>query len=96
MPGRYRGANEVSNCRPWIVEVAGDAGVGAIGCSGDAVEEALEEVGGGETFGEWEGLVAELGFGVKEDGFVGEVLAKESTVEVRAAFEEETEYVAFG
>ena len=96
MPGRYRAANEVSNCRPGVVEIAGDAGVGAKGCSVGAVEESLEEIGGGETFGEWEGLVAELGFGVEEDGFVGEILAKECTVEVRAAFEEDTEDVAFG
>jgi hypothetical protein len=78
------------------VEVAGDAGVGAVGCSGDAVEEPLEEVGGGDALGEGESLVAELGFGVEEDGFVGEVLAEEGAVELRAALEEEAEDVAFG
>ena len=82
--------------RPRVVEVAGDAGVSPVSGSGDAVEEPLEEVGGGETLGEGDGLVAELGFGVGEDGFVGQVLAEEGAVEVRAAFEEEAEDVAFG
>jgi hypothetical protein len=78
------------------VEGAGDTGVGAVGGSGDAVEEPLEEVGGGDALGEGESLVAELGFGVEEDGFVGEVLAEEGAVELRAALEEEAEDVAFG
>ncbi len=78
------------------MEVAGDGGVRTVGCSGDAVEGLLEEVRGGDTLGEGDGLIAEFGFGVDEDGFVDEVLAEESTVEVRAAFEEEAEDVAFG
>jgi hypothetical protein len=78
------------------VEVAGDAGVWAVGGSGDAVEGLLEEVGGGDAFGEGKGLVAQFGVGVDEDGFVGEVLAEESTVEVGTAFEEEADDVAFG
>jgi hypothetical protein len=81
---------------PGVVEIAGDAGVWTVICSGDAVEGLLEEVGGGEALGEGERLVAELGFGVDEDGFVGQVLAQEGAVEVRAAFEEEAEDVAFG
>ena len=47
---------------PRVSEVAGDAGVWAVGRSGDAVEEPLEKVGGGEALGEGEGLVAKLGF----------------------------------
>jgi hypothetical protein len=78
------------------VNVAGDADVWAEGGSSYTVERLLEEKGGGDALGEGEGLVAELGFSVEEDSFVGEVLAEESTVEVRAAFEEETEDVAFG
>ncbi len=78
------------------MEVAGDAGVGAVGGAGDAVEGLLEEVGGGDALGEGDGLVAELGFGVEEDGFVDEVLAEEGAVEVRAAFEQEAEDVALG
>jgi hypothetical protein len=60
------------------------------------VEEPLEEVGGREALGEGDGLVAELGFGVEENCFVGQVLAEEGAVEVRAAFEKEAEDVAFG
>jgi hypothetical protein len=82
--------------RPGVVEVAGDAGVGTIGSSGDAVEEPLEEVGGGDALREGKGLIAKLRFSVEEDGFVGQVLAKEGAVEVRAAFEEEAEDVALG
>jgi hypothetical protein len=78
------------------VDVAGDADVWAEGGSGEAVEGLLEEKRGGDALGEGEGLVAELGFGVEKDGFVGEVLTEESTVEVRAAFEEKAEDVAFG
>jgi hypothetical protein len=81
---------------PGVVEVAGDAGVRAVVRSGDAVEEPLEEVGGGEALGEGEGLVAELGFGIEEDGFVDQILAQEGAVEMRAALEEEAEDVAFG
>ena len=78
------------------MEVAGDGGVRAEGGSGDAVEGLLEEIGGGDALGEGEGLVAKFGFGVEEDGFVGEVLAQEGAVELRAALEEEAEDVAFG
>jgi hypothetical protein len=78
------------------VEIAGDAGVCAVGCSGDAVERLLEEVGGGDALGEGEGLVAQFGFSVDEDGFVYEVLTQERAVELGAAFEEEAEDVPFG
>jgi len=78
------------------VDVAGDADVWAEGGSGEAVEGLLEEKGGGDALGEGEGLVAKFGFGVEEDGFVGEVLAEECAVEAGAAFEEEAEDVAFG
>ncbi len=44
--------------RPWVVEVAGDAGVGAVVGAGDAVEGLLEEVRGGDALGEGDGLVA--------------------------------------
>ena len=71
------------------MEVAGDTGVWAIGGAGDAVERLLEEIGGGDALGEGQSLVAKLGFGVDEDGFVDEVLMEECTVEVGAAFEEE-------
>jgi hypothetical protein len=81
---------------PGVVKVTGDAGVRTVGGSGDAVEEPLEEVGGGEALGEGDGLVAKLGFGVEEDGFVGQVLTEEGAVEVGAALEEEAEDVAFG
>ncbi len=78
------------------MKVAGGAGVRAVCGSGDAVERLLEEVGGGDALGEGEGPVAQFGFGVEEDCFVDQVLMEESTVEVRAAFEEEAEDVAFG
>jgi hypothetical protein len=86
----------VSNCRPWVVKVAGDGGVGAIGGLGDAVEVLLEEIGGGDALGEGDCLVPEFGVGVDEDDFVDKVLAEEGTVEVIAAFEEEAEDVALG
>jgi hypothetical protein len=78
------------------VEVAGDAGISTVGGSGDALEKAFEEIGGGEALGEGEGLITELGFGVEKHGFVGEVLAEEGAVEMGAAFEKEAEDVAFG
>jgi hypothetical protein len=81
---------------PGVSEVAGDAGVRTVASASDAVERLLEEIGGGEALGEGEGLVAKLGFGVDEDGSVGQVLAEEGAVEMRAAFEEEAENVAFG
>jgi hypothetical protein len=77
------------------VEVAGDAGVWAVGGAGDAVKRLLEEVGGRDALGEGESLVAKLGFGVEEDGFVDEVLVEKCTVEAGAAFEQEAEDVAF-
>ncbi len=81
---------------PGVSEVAGDANVRTEGLSSDAVERLLEEVRGGDALGEGEGLVAKLSFGVDEHGFVGQVLAEEGAVEVRAAFEEEANDVAFG
>ena len=56
----------------------------------------LEEVGRGEAFGEGDGLVAKLGLGVEEDGFVDEVLAEEGSVEVGAALEQDAKDVALG
>lgn len=41
-------------------------------------------------------MCAQFSFGVEEDGFVYKVLAEEASVEVSAAFEEETQDVAFG
>jgi len=41
-------------------------------------------------------LIAEFCWGIEEDGFVDEVLAEERAVEVRTAFEEDAEDVAFG
>ena len=64
------------------MEVAGDGGVWTVGGSGDAVEGLFEEVGRGDALGEGDGLIAEFGFGVDEDGFVDEVLAEECAVEV--------------
>ena len=78
------------------MEVAGDAGVWAVGGAGDASERLLQEVGGGDALGEGNGLVAEFGLGVEQDGFVDEVLAEEGAVEVRAALEQEAEDVALG
>jgi len=40
------------------VEVAGDAGVGAVAGAGDAVEGLLKKVRGGDTLGEGDGLIA--------------------------------------
>jgi hypothetical protein len=82
--------------RPRVAEVADDGGVWTVGCPGDAMERLLEEVGGGDPLGEGDGLVAQFGFGVDEDGFVDQVLPQEGAVEVRAAFEEEAEDVALG
>ena len=77
------------------MEVAGDAGVGAEGGAGDAVEGLFEGLGEGMPWAK--GMAFRLvGFGVEEDGFVDEVLMEECSVEVRAAFEEEAEDVAVG
>jgi hypothetical protein len=60
------------------------------------MEGLLEEVRRSNAFGEGKGIRAKLGFGVEEDGFVYEVLAKEGSVEMRASFKEEAEDVVFG
>jgi len=78
------------------VEVAGDAGVGAVAGAGDAVEGLLKHIRGGDTLGEGDGLVAEFGFGVDQDGFVDQILLEEAAVEVGAALEQEAEDVALG
>jgi hypothetical protein len=78
------------------VEVAGDACVGTVGGAGDALEGLQEELRGTKASGEWDRLIAQLGFGVEEDGFVDEVLVDETFVEVGAAFEQQAEYIAFG
>jgi hypothetical protein len=78
------------------VNVAGDAYIRAVGGAGEAVERLLEELWRGESLGERKGVVSEFGLGVDEDGFVDEVLLEERAVEVRAAFEEGAEDVAFG
>jgi hypothetical protein len=52
------------------VEVAGNAGVGAVGGAVDAGEGLLEEVGRGNALGEGDGLIAEFGFCEEEDRFV--------------------------
>ena len=56
----------------------------------------LKEVGRGDALSKGEGLVAQFGFGEEENGFVDEVQSEELAVEVRTAFEEEAEDVAFG
>ena len=53
----------MSNRRPWVVEIAGDAGIWTVGRSSDAVEELLEEIGRGDAFRKGEGLVAQEGPG---------------------------------
>ena len=86
----------MSNCRPWVVEVAGDAGIWTVGRSSDAVKRLLKEEGRGDALSKGEGLVAQFGFGEEENGFVDEVLSEELAVEMSAAFKEEAEDVAFG
>jgi hypothetical protein len=78
------------------VDVAGEAGVGTVGAPGDLAEGLLEDLRRGNSFGEGDGLIAEPGFGVEKDGLVDKVLAEERAVEVRAAFEQDAEDVAFG
>jgi hypothetical protein len=88
--------DELSNCWPGIVEVAGNGGVGAVGGLGNAAELLLHKMRGGDAFREGDCLVAEFGISVEEDGFVDEILTEECAVEVRAALEEEAEDVALG
>ena len=78
------------------MDVAGEAGVGTVGGAGEMAERLLEDLRGGDSFSEGDGLLAEPGFGVEEDGLIDKVLAEERAVEVRAAFEEDAEDVAFG
>ena len=59
---------------------------GLTSCAGDAGECLLELIGGGDSFGEGERTpVAQFDLGVEEDDLVDQVLAEESSVEVRAA-----------
>ncbi len=84
---------------PGVVEIAGDAGSDSRGAEGGARNAAkglLEEVGRGEALGEGDGLVAQLGLGVEEDGFVDEILAEEGSVKVGAALEQDAKDVALG
>lgn len=78
------------------MDVAGDAGVGAVAGLGDAAERLLEEIRGGDASGEGDGFGSKFGLRVEEDGFVDEVLGEEGSVEVGAAFEEQAEEVALG
>src|ERR1700679_2382748 len=57
-------------CWPGIVEVAGDTGIWTVCCSGDAVEGLLEEVRRCDALRKGNRLIAQLGFGVDEDGLV--------------------------
>jgi hypothetical protein len=77
------------------VEIAGDALVVAVVGTGHVGQRFFELVWC-YVFGEGDGLGAEFRGGVKEDYFVDEVLAEESGVEVRAAFEEKAQDVAIG
>jgi len=55
---------------PGIVQIAGDEGVGANECTGDTVERLLEVIRRGDSLSERDGLVAEFGLGVEENGLV--------------------------
>jgi hypothetical protein len=81
--------------RPWVVEIAGDARVGTDESTGYAVEGLLDDAGRGDALRERDGIVAEFGFGVEEDGFVDEVLNEEGSVEMRATLQQETEDFSF-
>jgi len=78
------------------MEVAGDAGVGAVAGARYAVEGFLKQGRGGDALGEGDGLVAEFGLGVDQDGFVDQILLEEGAVEVGAALEQEAEDIALG
>jgi hypothetical protein len=59
-------------------------------------EGLLEDLRRGDSVREGDGLLAEPGFGVEENGLIDKVLAEERAVEVRAAFEQDAEDIAFG
>ena len=62
----------------------------------DAAQALFEEEGRGDAGGEGEGVVAELGLGVEEDGLVDQTLGEEGAVDVGAGFDEEAGEVAAG
>lgn len=76
--------------------VAGDLVVGVDEGAGYAVERLLEVVRRGYTFGEGDGVIAEVCFGVEEDGFVDQVLLDEGTVELSSALEQNAEDLSLG
>jgi hypothetical protein len=78
------------------VKVAGQAGVRPEDSTRGAVKGLLEEIRGGDAFGERERPGAQLCLGVEEDGFVCEVLPDAGSVEVTATLEEDAENIAFG
>jgi hypothetical protein len=89
---------DFSGCGPWVVEIACDAGVwslwGAEGDAGGAAERLFEEERGGDVIRKGDSVVAELCFGVEEDGFVDKVLTDEGSVQPGAGFDEEAEDLA--
>ena len=64
------------------MEVAGDGGVGAVGCADDVVEGLLELLERRASLCEGDRLVAELSWGMEENHFVDERLTEEGAVEV--------------
>jgi hypothetical protein len=82
--------------RPGIVEISRDKSVGAESGASNAVESLLEEIRRGYALCEGDGLVAQLGLSVDEDGFIDQVPTEEGAIEVRTAFEKETDDVALG
>ncbi len=78
------------------MEVAGDSCVGVDEFAGYAGECLLELIGGGDSLAEANSLFAQFDLRVEEDDLVDQVLAEESSVEVRACFEEDAEDVALG
>ena len=69
------------------MQVARDAGVGAVGGASDAMERLFDGLGRCDILREGNCGVAKFGFGVDEDCFVDEVLFEKGSVEMRAALE---------